>query len=213
MTALSGVTLHGSFLSAPTYKVALMLALTRSPFAYRHVDLSKGEHKKPDFLGVSRYGQVPALEHGGLRLVQSNTILQYLTQQTGQFGGSTEREKWSALEWLSWEADRHSPGVNRTRFFIRFMKPDPAIADYFHKAAEAGLAVLDQALGQGEWLVGKGPTIADIAVYAPLSHAAEGNFDLAQWPNVQAWTARLQALPGFKAPYDLLPKANQTVTA
>jgi glutathione S-transferase len=35
---------------------------------------------------------------------------------------------------------------------------------------------------------------------------AEGGMEIANWPNVHAWSRRLGALPGFALPYDLIPK-------
>lgn len=207
-TADGGYTLYGSFLSAPTYKAGLMLTLSGLNFAYRHVDLSKGEHKEPAYLAISRWGQVPALVHGSRRLVQSNVILHYLAETTHKFRGRSEDARWQALEWLAWEADRLLPGMGRSRFFVRFMKPEPPIADYFRKSAEAGLKTLDSHLAKTPFLTGADPTIADIGCFGTVVHAAEANIDLAEWPNVDAWCGRIRALPGFKPPYELLPKGD-----
>jgi glutathione S-transferase len=202
-------TLYGSFLSGPTYKVGLMLALCGLKFDYRHVDLAKGQHKSPDFLRINRYGQVPALVHGGLNLCQANTILEYVAEQTGQFAPATTEERQRIREWLVWETDRLEPGVNRSRFFERFAKPDPAVVDYVRKWAETGLGVLNGLLEDRRFLVGERPTIADIGIYGVIAHMAEGKLDIAAWPQVQAWADRIAALPGFKPPYDLLPRTDQ----
>lgn len=199
-------TLYGSFLSAPSYKVGLMLRLSGLAFDYRHIDLSKGEHKTAEFLKLNRYGQVPVLVHGGLNLCQSNAILEYLAEQSGKFAPATTEERQRIREWLFWEADRLSPGIGRTRFFERFAKPDAAVMDYMRKNGEAGLGVLNAQLEGKRFLVGERPTIADIGVLGTLIHMAEGKFELTHWPNVKTWWDRVCALPGFKLPYDLLPK-------
>src|ERR1700692_3220043 len=54
-------TLYGSPHSLPTYKVALMLRLSGEPFSFRYVSFQKGMHKTPEFLALSRWGQVPVL--------------------------------------------------------------------------------------------------------------------------------------------------------
>ena len=199
-------TLYGSFLSAPTYKVGLMLSLCGLAFDYRHVDLSKGQHKTPDFLQLNRYGQVPVLGHGGLHLCQADAILEYLAEQTGKFGGSNTEERQRIREWFIWETDRLSPGVGRTRFFERFAKPDAAVMDYMRKNGEAGLGVLDSLLEGKRFLVGERPTIADIGVAGAVIHMEEGKFDPTAWPNVKAWRDRVASLPGLQPPYDLLPQ-------
>ena len=45
--------LHGTYLSGPTYKVALLLSLLRCKFDYVHVDLRTGKNKEPDYLDRS----------------------------------------------------------------------------------------------------------------------------------------------------------------
>ncbi|MCW5751693.1 MAG: glutathione S-transferase family protein [Alphaproteobacteria bacterium] len=203
-----GYTLYGNWLSGPSYKAGLMLRLCGLDFAYRSIDLAKGMHKTPEYLKINRYGQVPALAHDGRIVVQSNTILDYVSEQAGRFRGRGE-ETWRAKEWLAWEADRLAPNVNRTRFFTRFAPTtDAAVQKYFRDAAELALKVLDGQLAGRQWLVGEAASIADIACYAPVAFAAEGNLELANHSNVKAWAERVAGLPGFAPPYELMPKAD-----
>src|SRR6266849_1425305 len=118
-------TLYGHQLSGPTYKVALMLALSGEPFSYHHVDLRAGAHKQPDYLAKNRFGQVPSLVDGDLKLCQSGSILLYLADKFGKMGGKTAEEKARVREWLFWEFDRLAPNVYRPRAIKRgFMKAD-----------------------------------------------------------------------------------------
>ena len=57
-------TLYGSPHSLPTYKVALMLRLSGQPFSFRYVSFQKQMHRTPEFLALSRWGQVPVLLDG-----------------------------------------------------------------------------------------------------------------------------------------------------
>ncbi len=199
-------TLHGSFLSGPTYKVGLMLALTGLDYEYRHVDLSKAEHKSPEFLKLNRFGQVPVLVHVGRALVQSCAIIEYLADLTGRFGGKDAIERQQAREWLHWDVDRLMPWVNRTRFYTRFVKPDPAVVEHTRTFAAASLDTLESLLQDREFLLPSGPSIADIGLFGSVVHLGEAEFDIDEYPNIQAWWNRIAALPGFKLPYDLLPK-------
>jgi glutathione S-transferase len=52
-------------------------------------------------------------------------------------------------------------------------------------------------LSERAFLVGDQPTIADIANYAYIAHAPEGNVSLQDYPHVRAWLSRIEALPGF----------------
>jgi glutathione S-transferase len=203
--APSRLTLYGSFTSSSSYKPMLYLALSRLPFSFRTVNLKNGIQKLPEYLSINRYGQVPALRHNNLTIVQSNIVLDYLARTTGHFAGTTEQEKWTAREWLSWEADNIT-NVAKVRHYSRFRKVDEAVMDYFRPLADAAVTFVDTALQGKDWLVGTTPTIADIGCWGRMVFMAEGGMDIAHWPNVHAWSKRLAALPGFALPYDLIPK-------
>ena len=202
------LTLFGSFTSSSTYKPMLYLALARLPFSFRTVNLKYGAQKEADYLAVNRYGQVPALRHRGLTIVQSNVILDYLARSTGHFAGRSEQEQWTAREWLSWEADNIT-NVAKVRHYSRFRAVDQAVMDYFRPLAEAAVSFVDKALAGRAWLVGDAPTIADVGCWGRMVFMAEGGLDIACWPNVHAWSQRLAALPGYALPYDLIPKKDR----
>jgi glutathione S-transferase len=202
------LTLYGSFTSSSTYKPMLYLALARLPFSFRTVNLKTGKQNEPDYIAVNRYGKVPALRHRGLTIVQSNVILDYLARVTGHFEGASEQDRWQAREWLSWEADAIQ-NIARVRHFSRFRTVDPAVMAHFRPLAEDALAFMDKSLEGRAWLVGEACTIADIGCWGRMVFMAEGGMDIAQWPNVEAWSRRLAAMPGFALPYDLIPKKDQ----
>jgi len=206
----SPMTLYGSFTSSSTYKPMLYLALARLPFSFRTVNLKNGVQKEAAYLAVNRYGQVPALQHAGLTLVMSNVILDYLARTTGHFEGVGEQDRWRAREWLSWENDAIL-NVAKVRHFARFRAVDPAIVEHFRGPAQAALDFIDAALRGRDWLVGESCTIADIGCWGRMVFMAEGGFDISRWPALQAWSARLAAMPGFALPYDLIPKKDQEI--
>lgn len=199
------LTLYGSFTSSSSYKPMLFLALSGLPFSFRTVNLKNGVQHEPAYLAVNRYGQVPALAHRGLTIVQSNVILDYLARTTGHFEGATEQDCWHAREWLSWEADAIT-NVAKVRHFSRFRTVDPAVMDYLRPQAEAALTFVDRALDGRQWLVGESCTIGDIGCWGRMVFMAEGGLEIERWPNLVAWSNRLKAMPGFALPYDLIPK-------
>ena len=205
-----GLTLYGSFTSSSTYKPMLYLALARLPFSFRTVNLKKGVQQSPEYLAVNRYGQVPALRHRGLTLVQSNVILDYLARTTGCFEGKTEQDRWREREWLSWESDALTQ-IAKVRHYRRFRAVDPAVMAYFVPLAEAALTFIDGALAGRDWLVGDTCTLADIGCWGRMVFMAEGGLEIARWPRVEAWSRRLQAMPGFALPYDLIPKQDREI--
>jgi glutathione S-transferase len=108
-----GFTLHGSPHSLPTYRIALMLRLCRTSFTFRYVSFQRGMHLTPEFRALSRWGQVPVLEHDGRVFVQSAAILEYLAEMLGQFGAADVEGRQHLREWLFWDADRLMPPLLR----------------------------------------------------------------------------------------------------
>ena len=203
--------LHGSFTSSSSYKPMLFLALGGLPFSFRTVNLKNGVQKQPTHLALNRYGQVPVLQHRGLTLVMSNTILDYLARTTGRFEAANEQDRWHAREWLSWENDAIT-NVARVRHFARFRPDvDPTIVNYFRPPAEAALDMVERSLEGRQWLVGDSCTIADIGCWGRMVFMAEGGLSLNTRPNARAWRDRLMAMPGFALPYDLIPKKDTEI--
>src|SRR3712207_4471463 len=154
-------TLHGVFLSGPTYKVGLFLALAGEPFDYVHVNLPGGEHKEPEFLAQQRYGQVPLLvdNRNGRHLCQSAAILEYLADVTGKFGGADLDERIRAREWMYWDFDRLAPAIYRSRGIrAGFRKAGPEVVELHAAEGRAALEVLDNHLAGRSWVVGESPT-------------------------------------------------------
>ena len=204
----SRLTLYGSFTSSSSYKPMLYLSLARLPFSFRTVNLKNGVQKLPEYLAINRYGQVPALRHNGLTIVQSNIVLDYLARTTGHFAGATEQESWTAREWLSWEADNIT-AVAKVRHYSRFRTVDPAVMAYFRPLADAAISFVDKALEGRDWLVGDSLTIADIGCWGRMVFMAEGGFEISNWPHLEAWANRIKAMPRFALPYDLTPKKDR----
>lgn len=205
-------TLHGAWLSGPTYKVGLMLALSKQPFAYRHVNLREGEHKNPAYVALNRYGQVPCLVDvsDGRAFVQSAVILELLADRLGTFGGADRWERIHAREWMFWDFDRFAPPIYRLRGYkLGFRKMTEETAAMYEAEAKTALGVLDAHLAASPFMVGQAATIADIDLYGVAIYAGDAGVDLTPYPNVTAWMARIEALPGYGRPEAILPKENR----
>jgi glutathione S-transferase len=203
-------TLYGSPHSLPTYKVALMLRLSGEPFSFRYVSFQKGMHKAPEFLALSRWGQVPVLLDGEHVHVQSAAIVEHLAATLGRFEGPDAAARQAVREWLYWDVDALSPpvyGCYSVSLMERKLLPlsiEPAIAYYHRQCAETALAKLDSQLAARTYLCAAAPTIADLFCYGDVAFAQICAFELTRWTNLAAWAERVTALPGFESPLDLL---------
>jgi glutathione S-transferase len=207
---MSKITFYAHPRSGPSYRVALALALMQEPFAFEWVDLPGGGTRTPEYMKKSRFGNVPCLQDGNDYIVQSSAILEYLAEKTGKFGGKNAIERAHVNEWMFWDFDRLCPGLFRSRAYtLGFRKADPAVVAAYREEGEAGLAALEIHLKGKEWLALGKPTIADISVYSGIYYSADGGFDLSKYPSVAAWKTRVEALPGYGKPADVIPAASR----
>jgi len=192
------IRLHRHPLSGHAHRVELMLSLLHLPFELAEVDLAARAHKAPEFLAKNPFGQVPVIEDGDLTLADSNAILVYLATRYDESGRWLPRDAVAAAQvqrWLSVAAGQLVSGPASARL----VKVFGAKLDHERckTIAEQLFAVLDRHLAGSAFLVGAAPTIADVALYSYTAHAPEGGVPLDAYPNIRAWLARVEALPGF----------------
>jgi glutathione S-transferase len=191
------IRLYRMVLSGHCHRVELFMRLAGIPYEAIDVDLAKGEHKKPEFLALNPFGQVPVIEDGDVVLADSNAILVYLEAKYAP-GRWLPRDPLGAArvqQWLSVAAGPLAFGAAAARVVQLFGRNDdctPMIT-----RANQLLAVMDPALSRSRWLAGPEPTLADIANYSYVAHAPEGNVSLEPYANVRSWLSRVESLPGF----------------
>ena len=175
------------------------MSLLGLPFELIDVDLAGGAHKKPEFLAINPFGQVPVMVDGDVTQADSNAILVYLTlryAKDAQQWLPTEPVAAAAVQrWLSVAAGLLAFGpatARRITLFKQAISTDEAVA-----RSHALFAVMEQQLGASAYLTGAVPTLADIANYSYTARAPEGHVSLVSYPHVRAWLARIEALPGF----------------
>ena len=174
-----------------------------------HVDYFKAEHKEPAYLALNPNASVPALADGDFVLWESNAILQYAADKLGRDSAYPKdlHRRADINRWLLWESSSWFP--NCYAFLVENCvkpllgaSPDPAVLDaqavQFHKLA----SILDARLARHPWVCGDAPTIADIALAAPMHMHAEQKLPLADHPHLQRWmTKRIEALPCWQNTY------------
>lgn len=193
------IRLYRFALSGHAHRVQLMLSLLQLPFEMIDVDLAAGEHKTPAFLARNPLGQVPVIEDGDFTLADSNAILVFLAlrhdPQRRWLPGDV-RAQASVQRWLGLAAGPLASGPAAARVAHLFKRPqNPQCA----VLARQLFGVMEDHLASRDWLVGDGPTIADVAMYSYTAHAPEGGIALEPWPRLRAWLQRIEALPGFVA--------------
>lgn len=189
--------LHGTRLSGHTHRVMLFLHLLDLPYTLS--DSPAAVRQSPDFRRLNPLGQIPVLEDDGLALADSNAILVYLARRYAPASSWLPGDPVGAARvqrWLSLAAGEIAYGPAAARINARFFDTGVPAALAQRLAARV-LGLMEQELGAQAWLAGVAPTIADLACYTYIAHAPEGDIALDPYPQVRAWVARMQALPGF----------------
>ena len=147
-----------------------------------------------DYWKVNPKGYVPALElDNGLVLTEGPAIVQYLADQKPDSGlapkaGSLER--YQLQGWLGFLNSEVHKG------FSPLFKPNTP--DEYKKISKENLAgrfdFLDKELGGREYLNGKF-SVADAYLFTLLNWTKPTQIDLAKWPNLTAYLARVGARP------------------
>ena len=194
--------------SGNAYKVALTLTLAEMDWEPVFVDFFNGEARTEAFRAINPMGEVPVLVDGDMTLTQSGAILDYISSRTGKFGGRSAIARREVLRWMFWDNHKLSGLIGSTRFLMNFLPPEkrPAEVIAFQQGRlKAAYKVLDDHLAAHDWLVGDAPTIADFSCCGYLYYPEPFGFDRKDWPHIGAWLDRIAALPGWKAPYDMMP--------
>jgi glutathione S-transferase len=193
--------LYNSQLSGNCWKVRQILALRGIEYERVEVDVFDRSNR-PDLLGGKNPAlRVPTLEFDdGEYLAESNAILWYFGDGSPYVPGDP-LERARVLQWMFFEQYELEPTIAVARFWIGLLGEREKYAAELEAKWRGGnraLAALDGHLDGRDWLVGEGFTIADISLYAYTHLAGEGDFDLGQYPHVQAWIARVAGVPGYQ---------------
>ena len=161
-----------------------------------------GDHKKPEFRAVNPNAELPALVDGDLVLWESNAILVYGAEKAGNRTAYPADAKIRAdiARWLLWECSKWFDAcyvylVQNVVNPILDSTPDQAVLDAHEPAFRNLASILEAALEGREWLCADNPTIADIAVAAPMHLHAVQKLPLDDYPNIRGWIARVEGLP------------------
>jgi len=192
--------IYGDMQSGNCYKIALLAALLGIKHQWIHLDIMAGETRTDEFVGKNPNAKIPLLElDDGRLLSESNAILNYLASGTDLLPDNffTRAE---VLQWQFFEQYSHEPYIAVARFINKYLGLPAEREEEYHSKRAGGdkaLQVMEQQLRKSPFLVGKDFTIADISLYGYTHVAHEGGFDLTAYPMIQAWLARVAAMPGY----------------
>ncbi len=193
-------------LSPNVRRVRLTAAVLGLALEEKTLEFAKGEHKNPEYLALNPNGAVPTLVDGEFVLTESRAIMQYLASKKPESGllPRDEQARADVTRWQFWDASHFSPQA-ATVVFQRLLKPMMGMGDPDAAKVDEALgnfrryaAVLDKRLAGNRFVVGDTMTLADLTLASTLMYAKQTELPLADFPNVQAWLARITELEAWK---------------
>ncbi len=182
-------------------KISIMLEELGAPYRVEFIDIGKGEQFAPEFLKISPNNKMPAIvdpdgpDGQPLALFESGAILQYLGRKFGAFYPSSERAKADVDQWLFWQVGGLGPMAGQCAHF-RLYAPEkiPYAIDRYTKEIERLYGVMERRLADRPYLAGT-YSIADIASFPWARNWQNFGQDIASYPNVEKWLARIAERP------------------
>ncbi|MDF1854794.1 glutathione S-transferase N-terminal domain-containing protein [Pseudooceanicola sp.] len=208
------------------WKISIALEEMGLPYTVKLINIGKGEQFAPEFLKISPNNRMPAIvdpegpDGAPIAIFESGAILLYLARKTGQFYGSSERDRIAVEQWLMWQMGGLGPMAGQAHHFLAYaptMDPPndlPYAKDRYRNEVNRLYGVLDKQLGQNEFVAGDFYSIADMAVWPWASLWQKQEQNLSDKPNLQRWLAAVGARPAVRAGQALhLDKRATTATS
>ena len=193
-------TVYGFSPSGNCHKVRLLLEQLGREYRWVETDSARGETRTPAFLALNPNGRVPLLQlDDGRTLAESNAILCWLAEGT-DYLPQDAWERAQALAWMFFEQYSHEPYIAVARFICGWSPLDsPRRADLprLRERGHQALAVMERHLASHPWFTGARYGVADIALFAYTDVSHHGGIELAPYPALRDWLARVRATPGF----------------
>ena len=148
-------------------KVALFLEEAGLPYEAIPVDTRKGEQHDAAFKAINPNAKVPALVDGEAVVFDSNAILLYLADKTGQFlPADTPAQRGSMLSWLMFIASGIGPFSGQS---VHFKHYAPGTHDYavnrYDFEAWRHWNLIEERLATHRYMLGDTYTLVDMALW------------------------------------------------
>jgi glutathione S-transferase len=197
---MSQVTVFGASYSVYVRIVRLVLEETRTPYELVEIDIFAKDSLPADYADRHPFGRIPAFEHDGFRLFETDAIAGYILERFGDGGllpaDVAQRARMRqimrimdnyAYPWLVW-------GV-----FVEEMERNRLGRLAAEELGRAGkcLAVVSELAGD-EYMAGTQLSLADLWALPMLTYldlAPAGRKLLQDAPKLSAWLARMRSRP------------------
>ena len=190
---------------------SVLIALEEKGARYTLAPVKAGDHKQEPYISLQPFGRIPAFEHDGFKLYETQAILRYLDRALPNPALTPTDPKLAArmdqvLNICDWYLFQ---GVNNVIGFQRVvgprvmgMTPDEAAIAAAMPKAHIVFNELSRLLGNQPYFAGDKLSLADLHIVPQfdfLSQTPEWTSLTASNPNLVAWLSRLNERASVKA--------------
>ncbi|CAM6104625.1 unnamed protein product [Calypogeia fissa] len=203
-----GIKVYGLCLSTSTAVVLAALHEKEVEYELVKVDLFAGANRKPEYLALQPFGQIPVLVDESFTVFESRAIARYIADkfegQGAPLYGTTPVDHALVEQWLEVESQNFSPAAAAAmKELSGFDHPtdEKVLMGHFEKLSKV-LDVYEARLSKSKYLAGEFFSLADLAhlpsLNHPVSFTKRGEITMEGRPHVKAWWADISSRPAWK---------------
>ncbi|WP_199554429.1 glutathione S-transferase family protein [Sandaracinobacteroides hominis] len=180
-------------------KVAIALLEMGLEWRLEYIDILAGDQLTPEFLALNPNNKTPVIvdedgPDGRFVLWETGAILLYLAEKTGRFVPSDPAKRAICWQWLMLQVSGIGPMFGQEAHFTHYARDrHPYAIERYSREVDRLMMVLNQRLGEAEWLAGDAYSIADMATLPFLRRQLIEK--AGRYPNVDRWGAAMLARP------------------
>ena len=192
-----------------TYVWSARLALAEKGVAHELVEVGFGAHREEPHLSRHPFGKVPAFEHDGFALYETQAILRYIDEGFPSAPlQPTDLHQFARMNQIIGIVDAYAwPSIAAGILFNRMLAPrlglpvDEAAVTAALPRARLCLSEIARLMGDQPFLAGERISLADLMVIPLLSYFSrvpEGAAPIAEHPSLGQWMARIEGRQSFQ---------------
>ncbi|MFL2682771.1 MAG: glutathione S-transferase N-terminal domain-containing protein [Alphaproteobacteria bacterium] len=187
-------------------KVSIMLEECKLDYNLIPINIIKDEQFEEKFLSISPNNKIPAIydHETNISMMESGSILLYLSEKTGVFLPKENSDRWKRDEWLMFQMASLGPMLGQVHHFVKFNAGKSAYAEerYYNEALRI-YGVLDKRLGESQFVAGSDYGIVDISIWPWISRYEWQNIDLNKFSNILRWYKEIASREAVIKGYDV----------
>ena len=187
-------------------KVSIMLEECKLDYNLMPINIIKDEQFEEKFLSISPNNKNPAIydHETNISMMESGSILLYLSEKTGVFLPKENSDRWKRDEWLMFQMASLGPMLGQVHHFVKFNAGKSAYAEerYYNEALRI-YGVLDKRLGESQFVAGSDYGIVDISIWPWISRYEWQNIDLNKFSNILRWYKDIASKEAVIKGYDV----------